>query len=96
MITKTSAEPQLWYRVNARNLAVFAIAYLLPVGLVVLFLRRIHVRTVIICFLIAPSVFFGLAMLVRPKWVERMRRVWNRELERTGEGLERRPPTGFP
>jgi hypothetical protein len=55
-----------------------------------------HVITVFICFLIMPSVLFAVTMVVRPNWIERMRRVVDRELERVGEGLERRPPTGLP
>ena len=67
-----------------------------PLVPIVLFLRRMHVSTLIICFLITPSVLFGVTMIVRPNWLERMRRVVDRELERVGEGLERRPPTGLP
>jgi hypothetical protein len=86
----------LWHRTSARNVVLFAVAFLAPLVPIVLFLRRLHVSTVIICFLITPLVFSGLVMVVRPTWVERMRRVVERELERVGEGLERRPPTGLP
>lgn len=96
MIDKKNAGTEPWYRASARNKVIFAVVYLWPIFPIVLFLRRIHISTVIICSLIGPWVLFGLAMVVRPNWVERMRRVWERELERVGEGLERRPPTGLP
>jgi len=73
-----------------------AISCLWPMIPIVLFLRRIHVSVVIVCFLLAPLVLLALGMVVRPNWVERMIRSWQRESERMGEGLERRPPTGFP
>jgi hypothetical protein len=96
MNDKESDGTALWHSTSARNLVLFAIAFLAPLVPIVLFLRRLHVTTAIICFLIAPSVLFGLVMVVRPTWVERMRRVVDRELQRVGEGLERRPPTGLP
>jgi hypothetical protein len=96
MIDKNRDGTKLWYRASPRNIVVFAIVWLGSQVPIVLFLRRIHVSTVIICFLIMPCVLLGLIMVVRPNWVERMRGVWDRELERVGEGLERRPPTGLP
>jgi hypothetical protein len=96
MNDKGSDGTALWHRTSARNVVLIAIAYLAPLVLIVLFLRRLHVSTVIICFLITPSVLYGLVMVIRPTWGECMRRVVDRELERVGEGLERRPPTGLP
>jgi hypothetical protein len=86
----------LWHRTSDLNVMFIAIAFLAPLVPIAVFLRRIHVSAVIICVLILPWVLFGLTMVVRPNWVERARRVAERELERVGEGLERRPPTGLP
>jgi len=96
MINDKRGGTELWHRTSARNVVLFAIAFLVPLVTIVFFLRRMHVSTVIICFLTMPPVLFGLTMVLRPNWVERMRRVWERELERVAEGLERRPPTGLP
>ena len=96
MIENKHRGTELRFRAGAPNAVVFAIAWLGPLFLIVLFLRRIHVSTVMVLFIIMPSVLLGLIILVRPEWAERMRRVTARELERTGEGLERRPPTGLP
>lgn len=96
MIEKKRNGTELWYRAVAQNPAVFAIAWLGPLFLIVLFLKRIHASTVMIFSVVVPSVLLGLMILVRPEWAERMRRVSERESERTGEGLERRPPTGLP
>ncbi len=96
MVEKKRIGTELWYRAGAWNAVLFAIAWLGPLSLIALFLRTIHVNTAIILFLMMPSVFLGLTMLARPDWVERMRRVIDRESARVGEGLERRPPTGLP
>jgi hypothetical protein len=96
MIEKQGAGTELWYRASARNVVIFAIAWLLPWLPIVLFLRRIHVGPIFISLVVGPWVLVGLAMVVRPNWVERARQRWERELERVGEGLERRPPTGLP
>jgi hypothetical protein len=89
-------ETELCYSTSVRNAVLFAIAWLGPLSLIVLFLRRIHVSPVIIFFLIMLSVPLVLTMLARPTWVEHMKRLFDRELARAGEGLERRPPPGFP
>jgi hypothetical protein len=84
------------YLARVRNRLIVAIALLWPIFPIVFFLRRRHVSTVIICFLITPLVLVGMMIVVRPTWFERWRQWSNRELERMGEGLERRPPTGLP
>jgi len=96
MIDKRSGETEPWNR--TRVLKAVAVVIGLSLGLVptALFLRKIHVSTVIICCLIMPTVLLALISIVRPNWIERMQRVVDRELERVGEGLERRPPTGLP
>ena len=75
---------------------VIAMAILPSILLCVFFFRRIHVPTTIICCLIAPSVLFAVLLVVRPQWLERYRSWSKRELERMGEGLEKRPPAGLP
>jgi hypothetical protein len=35
-------------------------------------------------------------MVVRPDWIMRATRAWEKDLERVGEQLEKRPPPGFP
>jgi hypothetical protein len=44
----------------------FAIVWLGSQVPIVLFFRQLHVSTAIICFLLTPSVFFGIMMVVRP------------------------------
>jgi hypothetical protein len=96
MPNREPGEFKFWYRASARNVMIFAFIWLSSLVPIVLFLKLIHASWVIICCLIAPWELVGLAMVVRPNWVDRYTRRWERELERTGEGLEKRPPTGFP
>ena len=96
MADQKNAGTAPWHRASVRIRVMLAIACLWPTFPIALFLRRIHVSVVIICFLRALLVLLALGMVVRPDWVERMIRAWQRESERVGEGFEKRPPTGFP
>jgi len=96
MTDKRNGETEPWNR--TRVLKAFALVIGLSLGLVptALFLRKIHVSTIIICCLMMPMVTFALISIVRPNWTARMMRVLEREMGRMGEALERRPPTGLP
>ena len=84
---------KLW---SVKNLMIFALAWLGEAFLILMFVKRvIHGRAALYLFLV-PWTLLGLMMVVRPNWIMRVTQAWQKDLERTGEQLEKRPPPGFP
>lgn len=84
---------ELWYRASAKNVVIFALMWLGAAFLTLMFVKSvIHAAQYL---LLVPWTLLGSTMVVRPDWIMRATRAWEKDLERVGEQLEKRPP-GFP
>jgi hypothetical protein len=95
MTDKRSDPKELWYRASAKNVLIFVLIWLGAAFPVFMFIRLIHGGAAFYLFLV-PWALLGLMMLVCPNWLLRLTRAWEKELERVGGQLEKRPPTGLP
>jgi hypothetical protein len=86
---------ELWYRASAKNMVFFVLIWLGAASPVFMFIKMIHGSVALYLFLV-PWALLGLTMLVRPNWLLRITRAWQKESERMGGQLEKRPPTGLP
>ena len=87
---------ELCYRASAKNIVIFALMWLGEGFLILVFIKRVIHGSAALYLLMVPWALFGLIIVLRPNWAMRMTRSLEKELERVGESLEKRPPPGFP
>ncbi len=87
---------ELWYRASPKNVVIFALMWLGEAFLILMFAKWVIHGSAVLYLLLVPWALFGLIMVVRPNWIMRVMRAWEKNLERVGEQLEKRPPPGFP
>lgn len=97
MVTQNRRDlTELWYRATAKNVMIFALKWLGAAFLTLLFVKWVIHGSAALYLLLIPWTLLGSAMVARPDWIMRATRAWEKDLERVGEQLEKRPPPGFP
>jgi uncharacterized protein (DUF58 family) len=95
MTDKRNDPTRLWYRSSAKNVLIFVLIWLGAAFPALMFIRTAH-WTVALYLLLVLWAALGSMMLLRPNWLLRLTRAWQKESEEIGEQLEKRPPTGLP
>ena len=87
---------ELWYRASAKNVVIFALMWLGEFFLILMFFKWVIHGSALVYLLLFPWALFGLIMVVRPNWILRATRAFDKALEDAGALFEKRPPPGFP
>jgi hypothetical protein len=75
---------------------IFALMWLGELFLILKFFKWVIHGSALVYLLLVPWALFGLIMVVRPNWILRATRAFDKALEDAGALFEKRPPPGFP
>jgi hypothetical protein len=86
------APTELWYRLSAKNLVIFALIWLGEALLILMFVKWAIHGSAVLYLLMIPWSLFGAIVVARPNWLLRVTRALERDMER----VDKWSPPGFP